>query len=261
MYEGEGLDEFPCVYLYRLKGADGIKRRYPDEQMTDSERLRTVPEGIQLISEVGGRLASQGEGRTSVLAVATYLPMDVDSVARVFEGLEEIAGVERIQEEKFTVYEIEEGERFARSEEAGLEGPEFLGESGGFLRAVGSLKRDQDWVRKVKEQHRLLQVAASARDSRVELEYLTTRARLSRARVQSLLNDFDAAGYIGMEVDEEGDRIFYFFPPLDYPKKRFESNMALLDDVEPEHRSRLSLWIFIGAFAVILLAIVMLMRF
>ena len=229
--------------------------------MTDSERLKTVPEGIRLVSEVGGELASRSRGHTSVLAATTYIPMDVDSIARVFEGLEEIAGVEKVQEERLTVYEIKEGKRFATTGGPEIDTPQFLTDAPAFLRAVGTMKRDEDWVRKVREQHCLLHVAAQGKSSRLELEYLVSRSKLPRARVQSLLNDFDAEGYIGIEIDEDADQIFYFFPDLDYPRQRYDRNMDLLEQVVPESRSRLSLWIFISAFAIIVLAIVILMRF
>lgn len=229
--------------------------------MTDSQRLRTVPEGIRLVSEIAGELASRHElGRTSVLAVATYLPMDVDSVARVFEGLEEIAGVERVQEGERTVYELDGVERFA-PRGVGIDDPTYLEEARMFLRAVGSLKQDREWVRKVREQHELLQIAAGAKKQVLELSYITSRSDMPRARVQSLLNDFDAEGYVESEVDEEADQIFYIFPRLEYGKERFERNMALLEEAEPPARSRVSLWVVLAVCAVVLLGIVILTRF
>lgn len=229
--------------------------------MADSQRLRTVPEGIRLVSEIAGELARRQEhGRTSVLAVTTYLPMDVDSVARVFEGLEEIAGVERVQEGERTVYELDGVERFA-PRGAGIDEPAFLEEARMFLRAVGSLKQDQEWVRKVREQHELLRIAAEAKKPELELSYITSRTEMPRARVQSLLNDFGAEGYVEAQVDEEADQIFYTFPELEYGKERFERNMALLEEVPPPAGTRVSLWVISAVFAVILLAIIILTRF
>lgn len=229
--------------------------------MTDSQRLRTVPEGIRLVSEVAGELARrQEQGRTSVLAVVTYLPMDVDSVARVFEGLEEISGVERVQEGERTVYEFDDVERFS-PRGVGIDDRAFLEEARMFLRAVGSLKRDREWVRKVREQHELLRIAAEAKRQTLELGYITSRTEMPRARVQSLLNDFDAEGYIESQVDEETDQIFYIFPALEYGAERFERNMAVLEEAEAPARSRVSLWVVLAICALILLAIVILTRF
>lgn len=229
--------------------------------MTDSERLKTVPEGIRLVSEVSGELASRAGGRTSVLAATTYLPMDVDSVARVFEGLEEIEGIKKIQEDHLTLYEIAPGNQFAPADGPDIDTTHFLSDASDFLRAVGRLKHDEDWTRKVKEQHRLIHIAAHGKSQRLELEYLVTRVKLPRARIQSILNDFHAQGYIGMEIDADADLIFYHFPDLDYPPERFVRNLALLEEVVPERRFRVSLWISISAFAIILLAIVILLRF
>lgn len=227
--------------------------------MSDSQRLRSIPEGIRIVSEVAGELAEK-ESRTSVLAVTTYLPMDVDSVARVFEGLEPVSGVERIQDGSLTVYEFDDPQRFC-GEGTGIEAVEFLEEARVFLRAVGDLKRDAEWVRKVQEQHELLHIIAEASEQRLELGYMTNRASMPRARVQSLLNDFDAEGYIGSEVDEEADQLFFTFPQLTYPKERYQRNMSLLEEVAPPARSRLTLWIYLAAFAVILLVVVFLLRF
>lgn len=228
--------------------------------MADSQRLRSIQEGIRLVSEIAGEMARRYEGRTSVLAVTTYLPVDVDSVARVFEGLEEVTGVERVQYGELTVYEIDDPGRLIEESE-NIDAPEFLEEARGFLRALGTLKRDEEWLRKVREQHEILRIIAEADDRILDLSYVTSRAKLPRARVQSLLNDFDAEGYISSEVDEEADQLQYTFPDLDYPRERFDRNMALLKEVEPPARSRLSLWIFLAVFAIILLTIVFLLRF
>ncbi len=227
--------------------------------MTDSQRLRTIPEGIRLVSEVAGELASRGEGRTSVLAVATYLPMDVDSVARVFEGFEEVPGVARVQIGTRAEYEIGDTDRFRRGDE-GIDSPELLEGAREFLRAVGELKLDDEWVRKVEEQHELLFLVAGSGKEELELGYLTRRVKWPRARVQSVLNDFDAEGYIDVLIDEEGDEVRYSFPPLEYPKERYERNMELLQDVAPGGRSKVWLWIALAVLGVIILAVVVLLR-
>ncbi len=228
--------------------------------MSDSQRLRSTPEGIEVISEVAGELSRRHGGRTSVLAATTYVPVDVDSVARVFEALEELEGVERIEIGDLTAYEITDVGRFT-SDGPEIGDEEFIDDATGFLRAVALLKGDSDWVSTVRRQHEILHILAGADESTVDLSYLTSRAKMSRARIQSILNDFDAAGHIGVEFDEDIDELRYTIPELEYPEHRLEQNMRRLEEVEPPARSRLSLWVFLAIFAVIVLIAVILLRF
>ena len=228
--------------------------------MSESQRLRTTADGLRLVSEIAGELARRGGGQTSVLAVTTYFPMDVDSVARVFEGLEEIEGVERVEQGPLTIYEIHDAGRFAQEDGVDLDDPEFLRGAPGFLRVVGVLKRDQEWLQKVRRQHELLQLLAEADERVVDLTYLTSRASMSRAQIQSLLNDFDAAGYIGVEFDEDVDKLRYTIPQLDYPQERLERNMRRLEEVDPPARTRFSLCVLLAVVAVIVLIVVMLFQ-
>ena len=228
--------------------------------MADSQRLRTTPAGLRLVSEVAGELARRSDGETNVLEVTTYFPVDVDSVARVFEGIEEIEGVELVERGSLTVYEVDDGARFG-SGGPNIDDEAFIDEATGLLKAVGTLKRDKEWVRKVKGQHKILRIVAESDEPIVELSYLTSRAQMPRARVLSLLNDFDAQGYAAVEVDEDVDELRYHFPKFDYPEERFDHNMRLLETVEPPARSRFSLWMFLAVFAVVLLVVVILLRF
>lgn len=228
--------------------------------MADSQRLRTTEAGLRLVSAVAARLAERGDETVSVLAVTTYFPVDVASVARVFEGLEELDGITRVERGPLTVHHIEDPEQLI-VDDIDIEDEDFLAGETSFMKAVGALKRDADWSGRVRGQHQLLQIAAGADQREVELSYLTSRADMSRARVQSLLNDFDAQGYVGVEVDEEVDAISYEFPTLDYPSERFERNMQLLEEAEVPARSRVSAWVLLAVFAVMVLIAVILLRF
>ncbi|RAL24968.1 hypothetical protein DL240_01795 [Lujinxingia litoralis] len=227
--------------------------------MADSQRLRSVPEGIQLISEVAAELARRGDIPVTVLGVTTFFPMDVDSIARVLEGLEELDGVDRVQLGKLAAYEIETPERFLPGP-LDIEEQAHLEQAAGFMKAVASLKQDAEWVKKVREQHEILRIASGAREPRVELGYLTSRTEMPSAKVQSLLNDFGAEGYIDVTVDEEADALYYTFPRLDYSRRRFQRNMALLESLEPAPSGRISLWIFVALFATILLIVIIFLR-
>lgn len=228
--------------------------------MADSQRLRSVPEGIQLISEVAAELARREEAPVTVLGVTSFFPMDVDSIARVLEGLEELEGVERVQLDKLAAYEIEHPERFLPGP-LDIEEQAHLEKAPAFMRAVASLKQDADWVKKVREQHELLRIASAAREPRVELGYLTSRTDMPSAKVQSLLNDFGAEGYIDVTVDEDADALYYTFPRLDYSRRRFQRNMSLLESLEVAPPARISLWIFVALFATILLIVIIFLRF
>ena len=228
--------------------------------MADTHRLQATPQGLRMVSEVAAELAGREQGETSVLAVTTYFPMDVDSIARVFEGLEELEGVERVQRGAMTIYQIEDRDRFVTKGPA-IEEEAFVEEAPGLLRAVGALKQDQDWVRTVRGQHELLHIVAESGKTTVELSYLTSRAKMSRARIQSVLNDFDAAGHIGVEFDEDIGELRYSFPPLEYPKQRWEHNLRQLNEAEAPARSRFSLWVFLAVFATLVLIVIILLGF
>lgn len=228
--------------------------------MTDSQRLQATPEGIRLVSQVAAELARRHGGETSVLAVTTYLPIDVDSVARVFEGLEEIDGIERVEKGPLTVYEIADPERLA-DEDVALEEPKLVASYPGFMRVVATLKSDPEWVQKVRRQHQLLRMLAGADDTTIDLSYLTSRAQMSRARIQSLLNDFDAVGYIGVEFDEDVDKLRYTVPPLEYPEERMKRNLERIEQAEPPARSRSSFRVVLIVIAVVALMAIILLRF
>lgn len=228
--------------------------------MADSQRLRTTPDGLRMISTVAAELARRGDGHTSVLAATTYFPVDVDSVARVFEGLEELEGIDRLQQGPLTVYRIEQPDRFTAAP-PDIDDPAFIDNAVGFMKAIAELKTDPDWEHRVRGQHELLEIIADSDRTEIELSYLTSRVSMSRARVQSLLNDFDAQGYIGVDVDEEVDSVTYQFPPIDYPPRRFDANMERLQKVEPPARSQFSAWFVLAAFAVVVLVVVILLRF
>ncbi len=226
--------------------------------MADTHRLQATPQGLRMVSKVAAELASRADGETTVLAVTTYFPMDVDSVARVFEGLEEIEGFERVQRGAMTVYEVEDVERFA-NEGPEIEDEAFVDEAIALRRTVGALKRDADWTRTVRGQHELLHIVAESGKEVVELSYLTSRAKMSRARIQSILNGFDAAGHIAVEFDEDIGELHYSFPSLEYPKKRLEHNLEQLEEADAPARSRFSLWVFMAIFAVLALIVLILL--
>ncbi|MBA2662554.1 MAG: hypothetical protein H0U74_09690 [Bradymonadaceae bacterium] len=227
--------------------------------MVDSQRLRSVPEGIQLVSEVAAILSRSHGGTTHVLEIVSYFPVDVDSAGRILEGLEEFQGVKRVQKDSICYYELENPDLFSLRE-IDIEKEEHLDDAAGFMRALSTLKKDEDWVKKVREQHELLQIAAGAKSRTIELSHFTSRSDIASAKIQSILNDFAAEGYISISYDENNDTLNYTFPQFAYPKRRMQHNLSLLERVETKNPVRPTLWLYVVVAAIILLGIIIFSR-
>lgn len=230
--------------------------------MVDTQRFQLGPYAVQLVSEVMATLAHHGDGITHAFAVASYLPLDVDSVARILDSLEEDDDVRRVQrEDGLCYYERAEGPRRISLED--LQAGRHLDDCPGFNRNLGALRQDEDWLRKVREQHELLGIAAAARHRTVELGYMTSRSELTSAKIQSILNDFAAEGYLEVHYVEDDDRLEYTFPPFDYPADRRTRNLAILETIEPRPTQTPTqrYWLLIVIAAAVLLLIVILTRF
>ena len=228
--------------------------------MVDTHRLQTTSAGMLLVVELAARLAERAGGVTTILEVSTYLPMDVESVARVMEGVETLDEVEVVKVEGLESVKVANGERFRRElGEALLDGVK-LDEIPELARSVGALKRNERWLKTVRGQHELLHLVAESGQRIVDLSYLEGRAQVPRARIQGLLNDFDAAGYIEVEYDEDVGELSYRFPELDYGEKRFRQNMEQIDTAEPPVRSRRSVWGILAIVAAVVLVIIIVLR-
>ncbi len=227
--------------------------------MIDSQRLRTIPEGINLISQVAAILSRRRNGTPHVLEVASYFPVDVDSVGRILESLEAVEGVRRVQKDSIYLYEIDHPEIFS-STDLDLDKAEHLEASPAFMRAITSLKKDDDWLKKVREQHELLHIAACAKNFTIELSYFISRSDIPSAKIQSILNDFSAEGYISIVFDENNNTINYTFPQFSYPNRRMQHNLSLLERAETKSSTRSALWIYLILAAIILLGIIVFSR-
>lgn len=227
--------------------------------MVDSQRLRSVPEGIHLISEVAAILARRRGGTTHVLEVASYFPVDVDSAGRILESLEGVEGVRRMQKNSIYFYEIDHPDQFS-SRDLDIDKAEHMEDAPAFMRAIATLKKDSDWVKKVREQHELLHIAACAKNPTVELSHFISRSEIPSAKIQSILNDFSAEGYISILFDENNNTINYTFPSFSYPDRRMRHNLALLEHTESQSPNRPILWLYLVAAAIILLGIIVFSR-
>lgn len=228
--------------------------------MVDTERFHINPDCARFVFEVAASLARRGgDNTTQVLEVTTYLPLDVDSVGRAMESLDEDAGVERIQDGEISYYHFDDPDQYSLRE-FDLDAGEHLEEvESGLSRTMNALKSEDDWAKKMREQHEILHIAAGARSQRIELSYFTSRCDIPSARVQSILNDFGAEGYVEIDYDEDTDTLSYTFPDLEYPAERFERNSGLVERAEPAESSS-AVWLVLLVSTIILLVVVLLIR-
>lgn len=230
--------------------------------MVDTNRFRLGPECVRLVSEVAAVLARRSDSNmTHVLQVATYFPLDVQSVARILESLEddEGGGVRRIQRDSLSYFEFDDPDVYSLRE-LDLEGGEHLADTPGLMRTINALKTDEDWERKLNDQHQVLEVAAGAKSRTVELAYFTSRLDLPSAKIQSILNDFGAEGHIELHYDEDTDTLSYTFPEFAYPHERFERNMSVQEQAEPK-ASTSPIWAIIALATLGLVAAIVLIKF
>lgn len=229
--------------------------------MVDTNRFKLGPGCVRLVSEVAAILARRSEDNvTHVLEVTTYVPLDVQSVARILESVEESegGGVRRIQRGTLPYFEFEDPDVYSLRE-LDLDRGEHFEDVQGLMRTINALKTDQDWERKALDQHQVLRVAAGAKSPTVELSYFTSRLDLPSAKIQSILNDFGAEGHIELHYDEDTDTLSYTFPEFDYPDERFARNMSLQAEAEPK-ASNNPIWAIITLATLGLLVVIVLIK-
>ena len=227
--------------------------------MVDTERFQINPQCARFVSEVAASLArGGGDNRTHVLQVATYLPLDVESVGRILDGLTDDPGVEDVEDGGLNWIRFEDPDTYSLRE-FDLDAGEHLEQAEGLTKTLNALKSDEGFSRKVREQHEILSIVAEAGQQELDLSYFTSRSEIPSAKVQSLLNGFGAEGYIDIEYDEDSDTLTYTFPPLEYPEPRFDRNMSLQEEVEPQ-QSQVSIWAIILIVTILLLIVVLLIK-
>lgn len=229
--------------------------------MVDTERFQLGPELIHRVTTLAACVAVDRDGEVSPLQVATYLPVDAESVARVLESVGDDYDIERIERDGICYFRFADARSRAPSD-LDLESGDHLEDVDALENNLASLKSENGWSRKVREQHELVRLAGEADERTLELSYFLDRSEVSGARAQSILNDFGAEGYVDHEFGEEDDdeALEYTFPDLDYPEERFETNMELLDELGEADASN-GAWAWIGVVAFVLLIVVIVLRF
>lgn len=226
--------------------------------MVDTQRFRIGPHCVAFVADVTATLAAQGQGEVSALLVATYIPLDVESVARILDSLEEEESVHRVQKGNgVCFYEVDELEPRRKWD---LDAGEHLEDCPGFMRNLDALRQDADWLRKTREQHEVLRIAANTKKSTLELGHFTRRSELPSAKIQSILNDFAAEGYVHVDYEDEATAIKYTFPAFAYPNDRYERHMTILDELASRPAKSQRYWVAVVLVAALILAFVILAK-
>ena len=227
--------------------------------MVDTERFQLGPELIHTVTTVAAQVAVRRGETASPLQVATYVPLDVDSVGRILEAVEEDYDLERVERDGICYFDFEDPHAIL-DHPIDIDGGEHLASLSDLESNLAALKSDDGWSRKVREQHDILRIAAGSDSRTIELPYFLSRTDVPSARVQSILNDFDAENYVEHALDEEDDVLEYTFPELDYPDERHARNMEIIEMLDESERGN-RIWLLLAAFALLLLIVVIVIRF
>lgn len=225
--------------------------------MVDTKRFQLLSGCVAVVGEVAALLASRnGDHRVSVLQLTTYFPLDVERVGRILESLEEEnpESVRSTDDEQIKAYEFEDPSKYI-VHDFDLEHDAYL-EVQGIRESIGTLKLKKDWVRKFRNQHELLFLMGKAERNTLELSYFVRRTDLASAKIQSILNGWEAEGYVNSHFDEDSETLSYSFLPYEYPEIRYERNLTFESKAEVE-TSADRRWIGLAAiFAIIIWLIV-----
>ena len=232
--------------------------------MIDTQPIQAAPQCISGVAEVAAVCARQDADHcTHVLEVTTYFPLDVATISRMMEGLSEREGIDFIETDQMHYLRVVRPDDY-NVQMLNFDAGEHLAANGSLRKHLGAFRRDDQWVRRVVEQHEVMQVAAASKIKRLELEHFLRRLEIPKARVQSTLNDLGAGQHIAIDVDESMGHVHYVFPDFDYPKARFLQNMKMLEDEGFDHAgpagSR-SIWLALAALCAALIAGGMLLFF
>lgn len=195
--------------------------------MVDTERFHLGPHAVQA---VGGIVTAMGRNRdTHALEIATHIPLDIESIARILDALEAEGIVAVHIDDRGLKHITVRREDYADIAERVRRGEHL--DDAGLTRNLVALRADPEWVRKVRDQHRVLRAITSL-GPKTDLDHLVSASDVSAARVRTLLGDLETEGYAITEYDEADDVLHVEIAPIAYPKDRFERNLAIIADVE-----------------------------
>lgn len=227
--------------------------------MVDTERFQLGPELVQRVTVVAAQLAVERDGLINPLQVVPYMPVDVESVCRALESVEDDLDLERVERDGISYFEFEDPE--VRVDQTfDLEAGEHLEELEQLEDNLAKLNLDDDWSRKVREQHGVLRVVAKTERRTFETASIVEASEVPSSRVQSLLNDFSAEGYATHDLGDDDGTVDYTFPALDYPDARFRANMSILDKLQRSEPSK-PVWGLLAGMTLVLLIVLIVIRF
>ena len=211
------------------------------ELMVDTQRIQNAPQCIAGLARIAAQLASKSSNRcVNVLQVATYVPLDVETVGRMLESLREREDVSVVEHDGFEHICFENPESFF-SGPSTLETQDHLLHNASLLKQLSLLREDPAWVRQVELQHALLRAVAKTRKTRLTLDFFQDALDFPATLIKSTLGDLCANAHSHTEIDAR-DRMVYTFPPLDYPSERYRQNMELLSNLPTPYSANLMVW-------------------
>ena len=226
--------------------------------MVDTQRITSTSLIAVCIGEVAAALATEHPRRmVHLFAVASYFPLDVESVARVMDCLQGQYHLDQLRLGGLSHWVFLEPQELDAPALRRYQRGDHLAPDGQLMRQLAALARDDEEYRRTRDQHDLLRLVSELDDLDVEFSRLAHGTAMTSARLKSLLNDFVAAGHVQVEVDEERDTLHYTFPPLDYPASRHEHIMVRLQQVEQRRGGKRRAWLLAVAILGVLALLVM----
>jgi hypothetical protein len=209
--------------------------------MVDTQRIQNAPQCISGLARIAAQLAAQSADHcVNVLQVATYVPLDVETVGRMLESLREREDVSVCDKEGFEHIHFDDPESFFSGPSA-LTSQDHLLNNVSLLKHLARLREDATWVRQVQLQHALLKAVSKTRKTRLSPDFFQDALEFPAPLIKSTLGDLCANAHSHMELDAH-DRMVYTFPPLTYPKDRYDQNMELLSNLPKPYSSNLMVW-------------------
>lgn len=196
--------------------------------MVNTLKIQAATRCLAGLAEVAAVCArSNPDHFTHALEIVSYFPLDVETVSRMLERMEDRDGMMFLQRGQMTYLWIDDPESYHVDHED-LESGEHLADNASLHRHLHALRADAEWRRKTREQHELLCHAAAAKSRTLDLSYFTRRMNVPGSRIQSMLNDLGACGHIHIEIDDDADDVRYTFPAFSYPRERLARHLELL---------------------------------
>lgn len=222
--------------------------------MVDTQRIQNAPQCVSGVAQVAAsRARDDAHHRTHVLDVTTFFPLDIETIARMLEDLCDRPDINAIEHEGLSYVVVDEPDAY-NLRMLDMESGEHLTSNTSLLKHLSVLREDTRWMRRVRDQHELLHIAAEASSRALEPAYFTSRTELPSAKVQSLLHDLCASGHVLRQTEPDGSHR-YLFPELTYPKARLTRNMELLSQLEPVSFRSMTYVVFAAATLLIMVLV------